>query len=46
VEAHSIVSKYRFPYVVLESGPAQSAITLLKESSKAGTGRSVAARMF
>ena len=46
VEAHIIVSNYRFPYLVLESGPAQSTITLLKESSNAGTGLSVAARMF
>jgi hypothetical protein len=46
VEAHIIVSNYRFPYLVLESGPTQSTITLLKESSKAGTGRSVAAWMF
>ena len=43
VEAHIIVSTYRFAYLVLESGPAQSTITLLKKSSKAGTGRSVAA---
>ena len=46
VEAHIIVSNYRFTYLSLESGPAQSTITLLKESSKAGTGRSVAAWMF
>ena len=46
MEAHIIVSKYRFPYLVLESGPAQSIITVLKESSKAGMGRSVAAWMF
>ena len=43
VEAHIIVSNYRFPYLVLGSGPTQSTITLLKESSKAGKGRSVAA---
>jgi hypothetical protein len=43
VEAHIIVTKYRFPYIVLGSGPTQSTITLLKESSKAGKGRSVAA---
>ena len=41
VEAHIIVSNYRFPYLVLGSGPTQSTTTLLKESSKAGTGRSV-----
>ena len=46
VEAHIIVSNYRFPYLILGSGPTQSRITLLKESSKAGTGRSVAAWMF
>ena len=45
-EAHIIVSNYRFPYLVLGSGPTQSRITLLKEYSKAGTGRSVAACMF
>ena len=43
MEAHIIVSNYRFPYLILGSGPTQSRITLLKESSKAGTGRSVAA---
>jgi hypothetical protein len=43
VEAHIIVSNYRFPYVVLGDGPTQSTLTLLKESSKAGKGRSVAA---
>ena len=43
VEAHIIVSNYRFPYLVLGSGPTKSTITLLKESSKAGKGRSVAA---
>ena len=43
VEAHIIASNYRFPYLVLGSGPTQSTTTLLKESSKAGTGRSVAA---
>jgi hypothetical protein len=37
VEAHIIVSSYIFPYLVLGSGPTQSRITLLKESSKAGT---------
>ena len=46
VEAHIIVSNYRFPYLVLGSGPTQSTTTLLKESSKAGTGRSIAAWMF
>jgi hypothetical protein len=40
VEAHIIVSKYRLPYLVLGSGPTQSTITLLKDSSKEGTGRS------
>ena len=43
VEAHIIVSNYRFPYLVLGSAPTQSTTTLLKESSKAGTGRNVAA---
>ena len=43
VEAHIIFSNYRLPYLVLRSGPTQSTTTLLKESSKAGTGRSVAA---
>jgi hypothetical protein len=43
VEAHIIVSNYRFPYLVLGSGPTQSTTTLLKESSKAGMGRRVAA---
>jgi hypothetical protein len=43
VEAHIIASNYRFPYLVLGSGPTQSTISLLKESSKAGTGRSLAA---
>jgi hypothetical protein len=39
VEAHIIVSNYRFPYLFLESAPhPQSTITLLKESSNAGTG--------
>jgi len=38
VEAHIIVSKYRFPYLVLGSGPTQSTITLLKDHSKEGTG--------
>jgi hypothetical protein len=46
VEAHIIVSKYRFPYLVLGSGPTQSTITLLKDSSKEGTGRSGVTRMF
>ena len=43
VEAHIIVSNYIFPYLVLGSGPTQSTTTLLNESSKAGTGGSVAA---
>ena len=43
VEAHNIVSNYRFPYLFLGSGPTQSTITLLKESSKTSKGRSVAA---
>jgi antitoxin component of RelBE/YafQ-DinJ toxin-antitoxin module len=38
-----IASYYSFPYLVLGSGPTQSTITLLKESSKAGKSRSVAA---
>ena len=46
VEAHIIVSKYRFSYLVLGSGPTQSTITLLKDSSKEGTGRSGVTRMF
>ena len=36
MEAHIIVSYSIFPYLVLESGPAQSTIALLKDSSKAG----------
>ena len=43
VEAHIIVNTYRFPYLVLGSGATRSTISLLKESSKAGTDRSVAA---
>jgi hypothetical protein len=39
----SLVNKYRFPYLVLGGGATQSTISLLKESSKAGTGWSVAA---
>jgi hypothetical protein len=35
-----------FADLVLGSGPTQSTLTLLKESSKAGKGRSVAACMF
>ena len=46
VEAHILVSKYRLPYLVLGSGPTQSTITLLKDSSKEGTGRSGVTRMF
>ena len=46
VEAHIIVSKYRFPYLVLGSGTTQSTITLLKDSSKEGTGRSGVTRML
>jgi hypothetical protein len=46
VEAHIIVNKYRLPYLVLGSGPTQSTITLLKDSSKEGTGRSGVTRMF
>ena len=39
-------SKYKFPYLVLGSDPIQSTMTLLKDYSKADTGRSGAARMF
>jgi hypothetical protein len=46
VEAHIKVSKYRFPYLVLGSGTTQSTITLLKDSSKEGTGRSGVTRML
>jgi hypothetical protein len=46
VEAHIIVSKYRFPYLASGSGSTQSTITLLKDSSKEGTDRSGATRML
>jgi hypothetical protein len=46
VEPHIIASKYRFPYLVLGSGPTQSTLTLLKDSSKEGTDRSGAKRML
>ena len=46
VEAHIIVSKYIFPYLVLGSSLTQSTMTQLKEYSKAGTGRSGATRKF
>jgi hypothetical protein len=46
VEAHTIVSKYMFPYLDLGSSLTQSTMTLLKNYSKAGTGRSGATRMF
>ena len=46
VEAHIIVSKYRFPYLVLGSSLAQSTITLLKDYSKAGKGQGGATRKF
>jgi hypothetical protein len=39
VEAHIIVSKYIFPYLLLGSRLTQSTMTLLKDYSKAGTGR-------
>ena len=35
-----MVSKYVFPYLVLGSGPTQSTLTLLKDSSKESTYRS------
>jgi hypothetical protein len=41
-----VYSKYRFPYLVLGSGPIQSTMTLLKDYSKADTNRSGATRMF
>jgi hypothetical protein len=40
VEAHIIVSKYIFPYLVLGSSLTQLTMTQLKEYSKAATGRS------
>ena len=46
VEAHIIVSKYIFPYLVLGSSLTQSAMTILKDYSKADTGRNGATRMF
>ena len=46
VEAHIIVSKYIFPYLVLGSSLTLSTMTLLKYYSKAGTGRSGATRKF
>jgi hypothetical protein len=46
VEAHIIVSKYRFPYLIFGSDPTQSTITLLKNSSKENTHRSGATRML
>ena len=36
-EAHSMVSKYVFPYLVLGSGPTQSTLTLPKDASKEST---------
>ena len=45
VEEHIIDSKCRFPYLVLGNGPTQSTMTLRKDYSKAGTGRSGATRM-
>jgi hypothetical protein len=39
VEAHIIVSKYIFPYLLLGSSLTQSTMTLLKDYSKAGIGR-------
>ena len=46
VEAHIKVSKNIFPYLVLGSNLTQSTITLLKDFSKADTGRSGATRKF
>jgi hypothetical protein len=46
VEVHIIVSKYIFPYLVLGSSLTESTIALLKDYSKAGTGRSGATRKF
>jgi hypothetical protein len=40
VPVHIIVSKHRFPYLVLGRCPTQSALTLHKYSSETGTGRS------
>ena len=46
VEVHIIVSKYIFPYLVLGSSLTQSTMTLLKDYSKASSGRSGATRKF
>ena len=46
VDAHIIVSKQRVPYLVLGRGPTESTITLQKETSETGTGRSGATQMF
>ena len=46
VEAHIIVSKNIFPYLVLGSSLTQSTMTLLKDFSNTGTGRSGATRKF
>ena len=46
VEAHIIVRKNIFPYLVLGSGLTQSTITLLEDYSKTGMGLSRATRMF
>ena len=46
VKVHIIVSKYIFPYLVLRSSLTQSTMTLLKDYSKAGTGRRGATRKF
>ena len=45
MEAHIIVSKHIFPYLVLGRGPMRSTITLLTDSSTAGMSRSGATRM-
>ena len=39
VEVHIIFSKYIFPYLVLGSSLTESTMVLLKDYSKAGTGR-------
>jgi hypothetical protein len=46
VEAHIIVSTYRFPYLFIGRGLIQSTIILLKDSSKEGSRRSGVTRMF
>jgi hypothetical protein len=41
-----MVSKYVFPYLMLGSGPRQSALTLLKDNAKENTYRRGATQMI